>query len=153
MIDNTQKKVMLGNYGETVLSDILRNEGYEVRSSMDPFDRKKDLTVNGATVEVKTQVPFFSESAFSIGENQYRKCMNVDFVAFISVPVRSSYTNKYDGKIYVADSKQLEWRKRRTYDGRTMYLAKIDQPAMIECHTITNPEILKNLSRLTTSQA
>lgn len=154
MIDANQKKYMLGSYGERILSEILRRDGYTVHLSMNPFDNKKDFTVNGASVEVKTQVPFFSERAFSIGENQYRKCTTVDYVAFIAVPVKNnSFTSRYDGNIYVAESKSIVWKRRRTYDGRMMYLAHMDQPAMRLCHTIKDREILHNLSRLTTSQA
>lgn len=154
MIDASQKKYMLGSYGELVLTEILRKDGYDVVRSMNPFDNKKDFTVNGATVEVKTQVPFFSERSFSIGENQYRKCSTVDYVAFIAVPVKNnSFTSRYDGNIYVAEAKSIVWKRKRTYDGRTMYLASIDQPAMRLCHKIENREILHNLSILTTSQA
>lgn len=154
MIDANQKKYMLGSFGERILSEILRRDGYNVEMSMDPFDNRKDFTVNGATVEVKTQAPFFSERAFSIKENQYRKCTTVDFVAFISVPVKNnSYTSRYDGNIYVAESKNIVWKRRRTYDGRMMYLAHIDQPAMQLCHTIKDPVVLMRLAELTTSQA
>lgn len=154
MIDASQKKYMLGSYGERILSEILRRDGFNVELSMNPFDSKKDFTVNGATVEVKTQVPFFSERSFSIGENQYRKCSTVDYVAFISVPVQNnSFTSRYDGNIYVAKSDTLRWKKRRTYDGRVMYLASIDQSAMQLCHTIKDRSILRSMSNLTTSKA
>lgn len=154
MIDANQKKYMLGSYGERILSEILRKDGYDVQLSMNPFDSKKDFTVNGATVEVKTQVPFFSERAFSIGENQYRKCVTVDFVAFISVPVRNnSFTSHYDGNIYVAKSDNIQWKRRRTYDGRMMYLANIDQSAMQLCHKIKDSQVLTSLAKLTTSKA
>jgi len=154
MIDSNQKKYMLGSYGERLLSEILRQDGYTVDLSMNPFDSKKDFTVNGATVEVKTQVPFYSERAFSIGESQYRKCTTVDYVAFIAVPVKSTtFTSKYDGNIYVAESKNIRWKRRSTYDGRMMYLADIDQDAMRLCHTIKDPAILNSLTNLTTSKA
>ncbi len=154
MIDANVKKYMLGNYGEKILSEILRDDGYTVNLSMNPFDNKKDLTVNGSTVEVKTQVPFYSERAFSIAQSQYQKCTKVNYVAFIAVPVpNNSFTSQYDGNIYVAESKDIIWKQRTTYDGRVMYLAKIHQPAMRLCHTIKDSQILNTLSELTTSSA
>ena len=154
MIDPNQKKYILGSFGERILSEILRDEGYDVNLSMNPFDNKKDFIVNGSTVEVKTQVPFYSERAFSIAQNQYHKCTKVNYVAFIAVPVpNNSFTSQYDGNIYVAEAKDIVWKQRTTYDGRVMYLAKIHQPAMRLCHTIKDRQILNSLSKLTTSSA
>lgn len=152
MVDEVQKKVMLGNYGERIAAEVIRSVGYNVEMSMDPFDNNKDFTVNGASVEVKTQVPFYSENSFSIRDNQYRKCTSVDYLVFIAVPASGkTYSNKYDGHVYIAETKNLKWRVRRTSDGRKMYLADIDQEAMIHCHTIKDQAILKNMSKLTTS--
>ena len=68
MITETEKKVKLGNYGEILLAEILRSQGYDVKLSLDAFDKVKDMTVNGATVEVKTQVPWYVQKAFTIAK-------------------------------------------------------------------------------------
>jgi hypothetical protein len=156
MISLDQKKVMMGNLGERIVSDVLREQGYDVQLSYDPFDNKKDFTVNGASVEVKTQVPFYSRNSFSVNITQRKKLSTVDFIVFIAVPSQAltkvTKTN-YDGKIYAAKSSELLVKNYTTRDGRQMILIPINQEAMLHCHTITDINTLNHLRNLTSSKA
>jgi hypothetical protein len=151
------KMQMLGNYGERIVGEVLRSIGYDVVYSDDPYDRNKDMTVNGSTVEIKTQVPFYSEKAFSINAKQLRKCNSVDYVVFVAVPSLNMTSigrgNSIDGNIYTVDPQIAKWRSRTTNDGRSMYLMDINQPGVTLCHKITNQKILNSLTKLTTSKA
>ena len=151
------KMQMLGNYGERIVGEVLRSIGFDVVYSDDPYDRNKDMTVNGSTVEIKTQVPFYSEKAFSISAKQLRKCNSVDYVVFVAVPSMSMTSigrgNSIDGNIYTVDPQVAKWRSRTTNDGRLMYLMDINQPGVTLCHKITNQKILNSLTNLTVSKA
>ena len=156
MISEIEKKVKLGNYGEILLSEILRSQGYDVKLSLDAFDKVKDMTVNGATVEVKTQVPWYVQKAFTIQPNQYLKCANADFVVFIAVPslgLTDIANREYDGNIYTVEPKKVKWRTFQTRHGRQMFLLNIKQEGVTLCHKITDKETLKQLFQLTTSRA
>ena len=151
------KMQMLGNYGERIVGEVLRSIGYDVVYSDDPYDRKKDMTVNGSTVEIKTQVPFYSERAFSVKGNQLQKCNSVDYIVFVAVPSMNmtgiGRGNSIDGNIYTVDPQVAKWRRRTTNDGRLMYLMDINQPGVTLCHKITNQKILNSLTKLTVSKA
>jgi hypothetical protein len=151
------KMQMLGNYGERIVGEVLRSIGYDVVYSDDPYDSTKDMTVNGSTVEIKTQVPFYSERAFSINAKQMRKCNSVDYIVFVAVPSMSMTSigrgNSIDGNIYTVDPQIAKWRSRTTSDGRSMYLMDINQPGVTLCHKITNQKILNSLTKLTVSKA
>ena len=86
----TEEKIkMLGNMGEKYVSNWLSREGFIVESSIDPYDRVKDLTANGLKIEVKTHVPFIKVQAFGVNPSQLNKLRNVDRLFFINVPAPS----------------------------------------------------------------
>lgn len=89
----------LGSEGEELVANWFRSRGLTVERSTDTFDGEKDLTINGKSVEVKTQTiyrrfPYLQDfsPAFTvpiledtkISRNQLNKCLNVDHLIFVS---------------------------------------------------------------------
>ena len=94
-MNNQQKMLMLGNIGEKLIRYLAQEEGCEVREYPSLYDSEKDLTINGKTCEVKTQVPFFVEDAFTVKKNQIRKCKNVDILLFVESPNKGNVIRVY----------------------------------------------------------
>ena len=136
----------LGAVGEKIVANEL---GGSVEFAVDKYDSKKDFTVNGKTIEVKTQVPFISESAFSICPGQLQKCRSVDELYFVAVPAKKSY--KWEGWMFKVDPKTFTVRDTITRDGRTMLLIDIEQPAVSKVRKVTDVYI-KSLIKFTTSK-
>lgn len=141
---------ILGRIGEKIIINMLSREGLTVQESIDPYDSVKDMTCEGKTIEVKTQVPFIVEKAFTFKQNQLNKCRNVDVLYFISVPApRHKY--KWDGYIFEADPKSFKTRKRNTKDGRTMILVDIEQDAIMPIQRLSKEEV-NTLKKYTASE-
>jgi hypothetical protein len=77
--------VELGNIGESLVFSSLRKRHESVVVSENKFDSEKDGTVDGLTVEVKTQVPIKIYKAFCIGSDQVVKCLNADRLFFVKI--------------------------------------------------------------------
>jgi len=150
MMDHTQKMDALGRMGEKIIVNHLSKQGLTVEESIDPYDRYKDLIADGKTVEVKTQVPFIMERAFTIKENQLPKCRSVDYLYFVCVPAPSK-SFKWEGWIFKADPQQFKTRTRKTKDGRTMVLIDIEQDALEPVEKLTDQHI-EQLKKYTVSK-
>lgn len=129
----------LGRAGEVIFGNYMSKLGQPVEFSVDQFDSRKDLKIGEKTYEVKTQVPFVTENAFTIRENQLRKLQTADYTVFVSVP-NVSRSHWSEGKVYIIESSKINSviRRRKTKDGRTMILLPIS--AMNELFTITENE-------------
>jgi hypothetical protein len=140
MKDRERDIDFLGRIGEKIIINMLSREGKIVEESIDPYDREKDMICDGKTIEVKTQVPFVTERAFTFKPNQLKKCRNVDVLYFISVPA-NRLNFKWDGYIFQADPESFRTRKRSTRDGRVMILVDIEQDALKPIQKLSDEEV------------
>lgn len=134
-----QNMEILGKTGEKIVANFYSRKGKIVEQAINHFDNTKDMTVDGAKVEVKTQVPFVLKNAFSFRKNQLRKCLSADGVVFVSVP-NSVKPHWSDGKVYLIEPSKLKYNHYKTKDGREMVLIPINQPDMIEMYQISQEE-------------
>lgn len=89
----------IGSLGEELVEQFFIKNSHVVVRSTNKFDEEKDLTVNGANVEVKTQsiyrgfpFPHGRKPAFTVPitsdthllRNQLSKCMNVERLIFVA---------------------------------------------------------------------
>lgn len=142
---------ILGRMGEKLVANYLRRRGHMVEEAIDHFDSIKDMTVDGHNAEVKTQQAFVNENAFSIRENQLRKCRQVDELYIVSVPPAMRPDYKWAGWIFKVDPKTFRTRNYRTRQGIQMVLIDIDQPAVIPWAKLTDQEN-EQLSRYASSR-
>ena len=106
----TKEELMneLGLAGEKIVINMLSEEGRKVKSSINKYDSEKDLLIDGTLkAEVKTQVPFIMQNAFTFKSNQLRKCRGVDELYFVSVPA-GRHSDKWAGWVFKADPKTLK---------------------------------------------
>lgn len=150
IVSNEQKMDELGRMGEKIVVNYLSKQGHTVEESIDKYDSNKDLLCDGQTVEVKTQVPFIRQRAFTFKENQLRKCRNVDVLYFVCVPA-PSHSFEWAGWLFKADPKAFKTRKYRTSDGRDMILVDIEQDALIPIEKISDQNI-EQLKKYTVSK-
>lgn len=138
MLNESEKKTKTGDLGEKLVAKYFRGLGYDVEESLDLFDRKKDMMINEETCEVKTQQPWHSENAFSVKENQMKKCLSVDHLIFVETP---SENNNYEVKLYEFPKDKRQTKIRTTSDNRKMYLfskvngnllTSISEPVIVE---------------------
>jgi len=88
------KNQCMGNLGERLVANYYNGQGAGVMFSEDMYDSQKDLIINGVTnVEVKTQVPYYTKNLLTVKQNQLNKCLNVDILLFVVVPLRG-YDNE-----------------------------------------------------------
>jgi hypothetical protein len=80
------KVKQLGDRGEYIVRDYYEDQGCVVYMSTDKFDRVKDMTVDGDTVEVKTRVPIWTLGGFYMSVTQWKKLDNADKVIFVGIP-------------------------------------------------------------------
>jgi hypothetical protein len=140
----------LGLMGEKIVINMLNEEGRKVKTSIDKYDSEKDLLIDGKIkAEVKTQVPFIMQNAFTFKPNQLRKCRGVDELYFVSVPA-GRHSDKWAGWIFKADPKSFVTRSYRTKDGRDMILVDREQSALKPVMKISDEEI-KELQKYTVS--
>lgn len=141
---------ILGRMGEKYVSNVLIKEGVQIEHSLNHFDSKKDLIGDGKTIEVKTQVPFIIENAFSIKSNQLYKCRNVDVLYFITLPApRHKFI--HEGWLFRVDPKSFITKERKTKDGRVMILISINQPAVVPIHEVDR-SVLSEMVKYTVSE-
>jgi hypothetical protein len=148
----TKEELMneLGLAGEKIVINMLSDEGCRIKTSVDKYDSEKDLLVDGQyKVEVKTQVPFVMQNAFTFKPNQLRKCRSVDVLYFVSVPP-PRHDDKWAGWIFRAEPKNFVTRNYKTKDGRDMVLIDREQPALIPVKKMTDEE-MKELQKYTVS--
>lgn len=139
MTDRDTKISAVGKSGETIIANWFTMQGSSVVLSEDSFDHHKDMVIDGKTVEIKTQVPFVKERAFSFRENQLRKCSKVELVIFVAIP-NTQFPSRYDGKVYMIEGPKMKTRKYVTRDNRNMVLVDIEQPDMQYLFTMNNKQ-------------
>ena len=127
-----------GIIGEKLASNyITAFERAEVLYSVDPYDRIKDFTANGKTVEIKTEIPFVTQKSITFDADQKDKLMSVDRAIFVIVP----YGCKLDGKILEIDMHKV---KMTPYYNKTQnkdkYKMSWSDPAIKILHTVTQEE-------------
>jgi hypothetical protein len=148
----TKEELMneLGLAGEKIVINMLSDEGCRIKTSVDKYDSEKDLLVDGQyKVEVKTQVPFVMQNAFTFKPNQLRKCRSVDVLYFVSVPP-PRHEDKWAGWIFRAEPQNFVTRNYRTKDGREMVLIDREQSALIPVKKMSDDE-MKELQKYTVS--
>jgi hypothetical protein len=137
-----EKKTRLGRMGEICVGNWASSEGKTVIHSIDPYDIHKDLMINYLTVEVKTQIPYINERAFSIRPNQLRKCREVNELYFVALP-SSNERFAYDGQgwIYKVDPKTFKHRETVTRGGTKMILIDMNQEAVMKVKQIDEHDL------------
>ena len=145
-----QRKTILGRMGEICVANWANSESKSVFLSIDPFDSTKDMTIDGQTVEVKTQVPWVSERAFTIGQNQLEKCQNVDNLYFVALLSPSGFEYSGQGHIFKAD-KNFFWELKTTKSGKKQISIPINQAALNKVYRISSSD-LNTMMRYVTSQ-
>jgi hypothetical protein len=153
MVEKTGVKMtQLGQLGERIIADFLRKEGHQVSESLTNFDREKDMLAGDLKIEVKTQVPFFTQDAFSFRTSQEWKCLeSADVVYFVCVPLEKK-DDPFAGCIFAMDPKKVKPRKFTTRDSREMILIDRVQEGMTVVHTITDKAVLRELRELSGSK-
>jgi hypothetical protein len=149
----TKEELMneLGLAGEKIVINMLSDEGCKIKTSVDKYDSEKDLLVDGQyKVEVKTQVPFIMQNAFTFKPNQLLKCRSVDVLYFVSVPP-PRHKDKWAGWIFRVEPKNFVTRNYRTKDGREMILIDREQSALVPVKKMTDDE-MKELQKYTVSE-
>lgn len=125
---------MLGDAGETLVSNFLQENGWLVKSSVNQYDSKQDMIATRddvtVTIEVKTQQPYHMLNAFTVKPNQLQKCLSVDSLIFVETP---SQQNNNTVRMWNAVSR--EYYKTKTQDGRTMACFDIDDMELMETYT------------------
>lgn len=140
MLTREEKMNMLGLAGEKIIVNMLSSMGLTITHSVDPYDSKQDMLVDGYTVEVKTQVPFMMKDSFTIRPNQLNKCRGVDVLYFVSVP-KGTVGECGTGYVYRVEPKNFRTTQYVTSDGRRMVLIPRDQPAVIQVYKIPDADI------------
>jgi hypothetical protein len=148
-LDHTAKMDILGRMGEKVVSNYFAKRGVMVEQAVNHFDHTKDLTADGKTIEVKTQVPFILEKAFTFKENQLTKCRNVDELYFVAIPAPRHHF-EHEGWLFRVDPKKFKTRTRMTKDGRKMVLIDIYQEAVKPVEKMAD-EVIKDMMKYTVS--
>jgi hypothetical protein len=139
----------LGLAGEKIIINMLSEAGYKVKTSINKYDSEKDLLVEDRKVEVKTQVPFVMQNAFTFKPNQLRKCRSVDVLYFVCVPP-PKHKDQWAGWVFEADPKSFVTRNYITKDGRVMVLIDRNQPALKPVKKISDEEV-KELQKYSVS--
>jgi hypothetical protein len=96
--------------------------------------------VDDKKVEVKTQVPFIMQNAFTFKPNQLNKCRSVDVLYFVSVPA-PRHSDKWAGWIFRVEPKNFKTRNYTTKDGRKMILIDREQEALKPVRKMTEQEM------------
>jgi hypothetical protein len=146
-MNHAQRIDILGRMGEKIVVNYLNNLGHKVEESIDPYDRVKDMTVNNQlNIEVKTEQPFVIKNAFTIRENQLKKCRNVDELYFVSVPPLMNLKYKWGGWIFKVDPKTfVESSRYTTKYGNKMVVIPINQDAVVPVQKLKQEEITELL--------
>ncbi len=141
MNDYEKYSGILGQIGETIVSNYLISQGFKVYKSTDYYDSQKDLIVNGRTVEIKTKQPYVNKNAFSIKIHHLKKCLSVDDLYFVSVPPIFKLDYKWAGYIFLANPKEMQYQNYTTRSGYEMIAIPIEQTAIKVCTKIADKDI------------
>ena len=143
---NKTKMTMLGQAGEKVVSKYCREKGLKVSESIYTYDNQKDMMVGNLKCEVKTQMLFHTQDAFSIQDNQLSKCINADLLFFVKTPDKNDRTIKIYG---CNEKEQRDFYDYLTKDGRKMKLIKRSKLKLLE--TITDERLIREFESFSNS--
>jgi ABC-type transport system involved in Fe-S cluster assembly fused permease/ATPase subunit len=146
MLSAQELKLKTGDLGEKLVAKYFREIGQTVEESLDLFDRKKDMTINEETCEVKTQQRWHMENSFTIAKFQLNKCRSVDRLIFVETP--SKY-NQDTVTLYEYPKEKRNFRLKNTSDGRSMYLLNVSDGKLLT--TYTERYIIDQFNRYSTS--
>jgi hypothetical protein len=137
-----EKKLRLGKMGEICVGNWASTHGKVVIHSIDPFDRQKDLVIDGKKVEVKTQIPYIIENSFTISPYHLHKCRYVDELYFVALPSPNPRFS-YDGQgwIYHVDPKLFTYREVVKRNDERVFLIDMKQSAVIRVKEIDQGDI------------
>ena len=141
---NEMDMKMLGDAGETLVSNFLQENNWVVKRSVNQYDSKQDMIATRddvtVTIEVKTQQPYHMQNAFTVKPNQLKKCQSVDSLIFVETP---SEDNGNVVRMWNAVSR--EYFTTKTYDGRTMVCFDIDDMELMQ--TYDDPYNVNSIKR------
>lgn len=127
------RKAVLGQIGEKIVSNYYSRAGNIVEHSIDPFDRHKDLLVDGEKVEVKTQTRYVMKDCFTLKLNQIKKCMNGYHI------VECPTTASNESALYKVD-KGFRYNTGHMNNGDVRYEIPRKQPAVKKLTDIEGKE-------------
>lgn len=147
MLSENDKKTKTGDLGEKIVARYYRNLGHNVEESLNLFDRTKDMMIDEETCEVKTQIPWIMEKAFTVKPNQIKKCLNVEHLIFVETP---SKFNNYVVQLYEFPKEKREYRMKRTKNNVDMILFEKKNATLLT--TITDRDIIDQFQRYSLSE-
>jgi len=150
MLHRSDMIKILGEKGEHLVKDFFLSQGCEVIMSDDPFDREKDMLVDGKKVEVKTEVPYYKEWAVTINskhKNQIKKCLLVDRLIFVVLP---TYSMKKEITLMEAPKPNHRFYFNRTFGNRHMHCFPLDDARFL--HKITDQSIVNDMLKYNPSK-
>lgn len=141
-----ENKTRTGLLGEKIVAKYYRDQGMKVDESLDLYDRKKDMTIDSETCEIKTQQLWYKENSFTVKENQIKKCSEVDKLIFVETP---SKFNNFKVSIYEYPKNKRQTKVKLTSDNRKMHLYNKDNGILLT--TITDDVIINQFKRYSVS--
>ena len=147
MLTENDKRTKTGDLGERLVAKYYRDLGHKVDESLNLFDRFKDMSIDDESCEVKTQIPWIKENAFTIQESQVKKCLSVDRLIFVETP---SKFNDYKVEIYEFPKESRDPKVKITKDNRKMILFEKKKGVLLT--TITDDEIVNQFKRYSLSE-
>ena len=150
MITEEEKSKLLGELGEGIIAEHFQNLGCDVRKSWDPLDSTKDMTIDGKTIEVKTQIPLIKNNSLTMKKTQLKKCRSVDRLFFVTCPYNLRIGSCENAYIIEAIPDQFKFYIRML-ENRAMAIIDRRQPAVKIIATITDKDKLNRLNELTST--
>jgi c-di-AMP phosphodiesterase-like protein len=130
MLTRKEKRAELGRIGEQTFKNLCEAKGYEVKISVDKYDSKKDMTVNGKTVEIKTQTPWFLKRWVTFNETQEKKMRSVDFLFVVGYNNCNQEKFDWANKIWRIKKDFKIVKKYVNSRNKKMFAISLDDPAV-----------------------
>lgn len=139
-MNRNQSIEILGRIGEKIVVNYFSQKGSKIVESLDHFDSKKDMMIDGKTVEVKTQQPFVKLNSLTFRKKQLMKCTSVDELYIVTVPPVMQTTYRWSGWILKIDPKTFKYSTYTTKAGNQMICIKIEQEAVEPIYKLSKEE-------------
>lgn len=148
-------KGIFGDIGERIIANLKSSQGFIIELSLDPYDTKKDLRVNGLAAEIKTQAPYITKQLFTFAANQEYKIKNADLVYFIASPTKfGTIPFSWMGNIYESiEPNKLTILMSQAQQGKQMRAVHKNDPYLHLIHTIKDPKTLDLLRQYSSSES
>ena len=117
----------LGDIGEDIVANYFTNEGCKVIKAYNPYDNKKDMTVDDKTVEVKTQQPHVKMGALTFRSNQLPKCSAAGRLIFVTAEADFDVNYKWNNCLFEV-LPGFQTKPYTTKTGVKMIAIPIEQP-------------------------